>query len=92
MEIIITDHFRDRFKQRVANTNRVNLFVEKALNLGKDTKNLSSTTLANVLSMRENEHGSYAKVYKNYVYWFCGNCAITVYPLSQKDHERSKNG
>lgn len=91
MEIIITDHFRNRFKQRVANTNRINVFVEKAMNLGRDTKELSSVPLANTLMMRENEYGSSAKVYKNCVYWFCDNRAITVYPLSQKDHERSNN-
>lgn len=86
MDIIITNHFRERFKHRLANTNKINEYTNNAYNFGKEPSRLAYL----YLETKEASHGSTCRIYKNYVYWFRDNAAITIYPLPQKYHIRKE--
>ncbi|MBQ3352854.1 hypothetical protein IJG89_00690 [Candidatus Saccharibacteria bacterium] len=86
MAIEITKHFRKRFIQRIANTKRINEITEQAIENGTCTSEIKSTILRKELTDKEKQSYATAKLYKNNVFWFSENKAITVYPLSQKYH------
>ena len=60
--------------------------VEQAIENGTCTSEIKSTILRKELIDKEKQSYATAKLYKNNVFWFCENKAITVYPLSQKYH------
>ncbi len=88
MAIEITDHFKDRFHQRVANTKRMPIFVNRAFKFGKHSSDIKYSAFADEISNRETLYGATARIYSNNVYWFVGNRAITIYPVPQNLHGR----
>lgn len=86
MTIEITDHFRERFTQRIAKTRRIVQFASRAAQYGTSTDQIKNASLRKELTAQENDFGSIAKIYKNNVYWFSGDRAVTVYALPQKYH------
>lgn len=81
MIIKTTEHFRERFRQRVANTKRVSVFANRAYYLGKPSCDFKNATFAKKIAAIESAYGSTARVYANSIYWFYNNSAITVYQL-----------
>lgn len=88
MTVELTDHYKQRFKERQAKTKRMVLFTERAYFYGKTVDNLRKTAYARQLSESEQQHCSMAKIYNNFVYWFKGNVAITIYPVPQNLHNK----
>lgn len=88
MSLKITKHCDERFSQRVAKTKRMQKFITDALYLGMGTNEIKHSGLRKELEKREKEYNAIAKIYRNSVYWFDGETAITVYPLAQKFHGR----
>ena len=87
--VILTNHFKERFRQRIANTKRIEYFTEQAYCSGKTLGDIKSGPLAKM--MKNNNSDSVnreAKIYANCIYWFADNVAITVYPIPQKMHHR----
>ena len=82
--IIITNHFRTRFKERQAKTKRIESFASEARDFGKKLNEIKASQLAQQLAVAEKVHDSQVYVYKNFCYWFCGPKAITIYPLPTK--------
>ena len=82
--VLTTGHFEKRFKQRVANTKRIQIYAERAFLYGKPLDEIRSRSFAKKLDKKEQESGSFAKIYANCIYWFRGNTAITIYPIPQK--------
>jgi len=85
--VVMTDHFKERFKQRVANTKRVQQYADSAFCYGKTLDEVRSKTFSKMLGEKEQANGSSAKIFSNCIYWFDGNVAITVYPIPQKMHK-----
>ena len=83
--IRITDHYRDRFRQRIARSKRIELFATEAYYLGKEPKGLDDSCLRNYLEDIENYHNRCCllKVYKGFVHVFddTKNVAVTVYRI-----------
>lgn len=88
MSLEISDHFDKRFAQRIAKTKRMPKFASRALRYGKGVEEIKYSALRKELAQKEKEYGTVARVYRNSVYWFCGDTAVTVYPLAQKYHGR----
>lgn len=88
MTIKLTNHCEERFSERIAKTDRTSLFVARANHYGVSASSVRCGELRRLLCGKEREYGTTAKIYKNCVYWFSGNKAITVYPLAQKYHGR----
>lgn len=88
MQIEITKHFYKRFKQRLANTAKIQEYVENAYYFGKEVDNLNSNSFISLIQQKEWISGSSARIYKNFVYWFDGPRAITLYPIPQKMHKK----
>lgn len=81
MVIEVTKHFVKRFRERVARSGRAALFAERAYLYGYSLGAITDKELRLYLSNSEADHCTSARVYQNFVYWFCGNRAITVYCL-----------
>ena len=79
----ITDHYRDRFRERIARSKRIELFATEAFYLGKEPKGLDNSMLRNHLEKIEDNynHDCMLKVYKGFVHVFdeADNTAVTVY-------------
>lgn len=88
MSVEMSEHFQERFRQRVAKTKRMQIFAERAYFYGKPVDSLQDSQFAEQLSKKEQEYQCSAKIYNNVVYWFHGNKAITLYPVPQKAHRR----
>lgn len=86
MIIKTTEHFRERFRQRVAKTKRVSVFANRAYYFGKHSCDFKNATFAKRIAEIEITYGSTARVYANNIYWFHDNSAITVYQLPQSLH------
>lgn len=61
-------------------------YVDNAYSLGIKIDDINSRNYATLIKQKEELHGTTAKVYKNFVYWFDGLTAITIYPIPQKMH------
>lgn len=83
-KIIVTNHFRERFRQRQARTKRIEVFAERAFLDGTNPSSFEFKRFAKQLTKKEAAYGSVAKIYNGFVYWFFGNRAITIYPLPTK--------
>lgn len=80
-DIVITKHFYDRFRKRQARSKRVREFARKAYLFGRPVEDLAKLLYFEDLCEKELYAGSYAKIYKGFVYWFRDNRAITLYAL-----------
>lgn len=94
--IDITEHYRERFRQRIARSKRIELFATEAYYLGKEPKGLDNSMLRNYLESIEeyHDHECILKVYKGFVHVFDGaeNAAITVYRIPKFKTIRLKEG
>lgn len=89
MEIRITKHFAKRFRERVSRTKRMPEIVKDAYCFGVSVDQMKNRQLRKEIDQKQEVYSTKAVVYKNVVYWFCQNRAITVYPLPQKDHGKA---
>lgn len=81
-EIICSKHSQQRFNERVTKkSKRYNVFATRAYYDGVSSEDISDKRLRHLLEIREREHGSVARVYRGFVYWFCGHTVTTVYPV-----------
>lgn len=81
MKVKLTKHFIKRFRKRVAHTDRVADFAERAYHDGWTTDDIKDKSLLFMLSGSEVAHGSSVRIYQNFAYWFHQGYAITVYRL-----------
>lgn len=86
MRVKITKHFSQRFKQRLANTPKMQEYADNAYTFGMEINDINSISYATLIEQKEELYGTTAKIYKNFVYWFDDLTAITIYPIPQKMH------
>lgn len=86
MCVKITKHFSQRFRQRLANTPKIQEYVDKAYTVGTEIDGINSRSYARLIEQKEEIYGTTAKIYTNFVYWFDDLTAITIYPVPQKMH------
>lgn len=82
--IEITEHYRQRFFERQAKTKRIQLFTQRAFFYGKEANKTKYGGYTKSLQTKEMINSSTAKIYNGFIYWFCDNRAITIYPLPNK--------
>lgn len=82
----ITKHFNQRFKQRLANTPKIQEYANNAYIFGVEVNDIKMKSYATSIEQKEEIYGTVAKIYKNFIYWFDGLTAITIYPIPQKMH------
>ncbi|MBQ1373228.1 hypothetical protein IIY66_00275 [Candidatus Saccharibacteria bacterium] len=85
-KVRLTHHFDKRFSQRIAKSKRMPQFASQANRYGKRARDIKYGKLRKELLCKERQYGTIAKIYNNNIYWFDGEVAVTVYPLSQKFH------
>ncbi len=81
----VTDHYKDRFRERVARSKRIELFATEAFYLGEKPKGLNDSRLRGRLEKLENCYGDnyILKTHKGFVHVFdsAENVAVTVYKM-----------
>ena len=80
--IKVSEHFVQRYKERVCNkTKRVEIFANRAYCFGDTPDKISSGILRAYLQNKERENGSNCRIYHGFVYWFIDGTATTVYAM-----------
>ena len=80
--LTLPEHFRRRYKERVSKSSLHCLdFVKNAYRFGDGAEDIKDDTVRRFLT-KKSSHGSTCKVYRGFVFWFIGNTAMTVYPIS----------
>ena len=80
--IRVSEHFEQRYKERVCNkTKRIPLFANRAYQFGDTSEDVGSGRLRKYLQTKERENGSYCRIYQGFIYWFKDNTATTIYAV-----------
>ena len=89
-EIPVTNHFVERYRERVAKTKRerIKKFAKEAFENGKTGKDLKCRHYGKFVDEKYGSSAVIAKIYKGFVYIFSGdsNAAITVFRVPKKVH------
>lgn len=85
MAITITDHFRQRFAERVnGQTDRIDKFVNRAYHYGKSFDELENGRQKAYLRRKTKRSDTEVKIYHGYAYCFRDHTAITVLSLPSR--------
>lgn len=81
----ISEHYRQRYRERIARSKRIELFATEAFYLGREPDLVEDSLLRKHLEEKENLH-SYScvlKIHKGFVHVFDSleNVAVTVYKI-----------
>lgn len=83
-EIYLSNHFKQRGKERVSKSlAKVKKLAYEAYYYG-DSYQVADDERVSLLLEEAEIFGRICKIYRGFVYWFTGNVAITVYPISSK--------
>ena len=85
----ITEHYKKRFKERVSKSaNKAELMADSAYMYGSNMEDIRNHKLKKYLKnvTRSCKPGTFCKVYRGYIYWFCNTMALTVYSLPVMRH------
>ena len=82
-QIRITDHYNDRFRERIAKTKRIEKFATDAYTLGESDNSTKNKNLKKHLQAVMKNHGDTCvfRIYKGFIHIFddITKTAITVY-------------
>lgn len=83
--IPITDHFIERYRERVAKTNpeRISKFANSAYREGKNGNEIKNGQLRKLINRKNEADVGILKIYKGFVYVFStvDKAAITIYRI-----------
>lgn len=89
----VSDHYKKRYRERIAKSSRIDMFATTAYYCGSSPLSVSDSRVRNYLEGKENEYGDsfVLRIYNGFVHVFneADNIAITVYKLP-KYNNRSK--
>ena len=87
-DITVSDHYADRFRERIARTKRIEKFANDAYEFGQTENTVDNKCFRKYLNNIENkyEHTSTFRIYKGFVHVFDAitATAITVYRIPNK--------
>ena len=85
ISIPITNHFIDRYRERVAKTSaeRISKFANEAYKNGKNGEEVKNSQLRRLINYKNDVDGGILKIYKGFVYVFStiDSAAITIYRI-----------
>lgn len=75
-------HYKQRFDERVTKkSKRDEIFAARAYYYGENLDDIEDKQLRNYIEAKQKIYDSIAKIYRGYVYWFCRDTAVTIYPI-----------
>lgn len=85
INIPITNHFVDRYRERVAKTSaeRISKFANDAYRDGKNGEDIKNSQLRRLIDYKNGADDGILKIYKGFIYVFSAvdNAAITIYRI-----------
>lgn len=81
----VSDHYRKRYRERIAKSSRIDMFATTAYYCGNSPVCIPDSRVRNYLESKENEYGDsfVLRIYNGFVHVFneADNIAVTVYKL-----------
>lgn len=85
-QIVLTKHCEERFRERVAKSKRAKETILNAYMMGKPIREAKIRgRYKKSLELKSEEYEAEARIYKNVVFWFRGNIALTLYQVPKAE-------